>query len=103
MSDINHVGPVGPEGPGLQQPKKPAPFIAPSGERPFSNILKESVDQVNQLQQEADLSVIKYHRGEATADEVMVSFQKAKIAFDVLTQIRNKLLDAFEELQRMRI
>lgn len=102
MGDMN-ITPIRPDGLEPKQPKKAPPLVGSEGERSFSAILQESVDKVNQLQQEADLSVVKFYNSEATYDEVMVSFRKAKIAFDALTEIRNKLLDAFEELQRMRI
>ena len=98
-----NITPIRPDGLEPQAPKKAPPMIAQEGERSFASILEQSLGAVNQLQQEADLSVVKFHNDQATLDEVMVSFQKAKIAFDALTQIRNKLLDAFEELQRMRI
>ena len=102
--NIPNLTPVGP--PDGLEPRKPfasPPIVGPEGERSFSRILQESIDKVNELQKDADLSVVKYSRGEATTDEVAVAFQKAKLAFDALTEIRNKLLDAFEELQRMRI
>jgi flagellar hook-basal body complex protein FliE len=98
-----NITPIRPDGLEPKAPKKAPPAAAPEGERSFASILEQSIDAVNQLQQEADLSVVKFNKDQATLDEVMVSFQKAKIAFDALTQIRNKLLDAFEELQRMRI
>ena len=88
-------GPTGPGTPGKLEPKE--------GERSFKEILQNSILSVNKLQQEADLMVEKHLRGEATEDEVMIAAQKARIAFETLMQIRNKLVDAFEEIQRMRI
>lgn len=97
------IRPVGPEGLEPKTPKSAPRVTGPEGERSFRQILEESIDKVNELQHEADLTVVKFYNDEATVDEVMVSFQKAKIAFDALTQIRNKLQDAFEELQRMPV
>jgi flagellar hook-basal body complex protein FliE len=98
---INPLGPLGaPEAP--QPPKPPRP-PGPEGERSFLQIFQEQLDRVNQLQQEADQNVVKMKDGEATDEEVYLSIVKAKTAFDALTEIRNKLIDAFEELQRMRI
>ena len=45
----------------------------------------------------------KYTKGLASQDQVTVAFKKAQIAFEAMLQIRNKLVDAFEEIQRMRI
>jgi flagellar hook-basal body complex protein FliE len=88
----------GPVAPGL------APKAAPvEGERSFKEILQDSLGSVNQLQKEADQVLEKYTKGEASQDQVMVAFKKAQIAFEAMLQIRNKLVDAFEEIQRMRI
>src|SRR3954451_12192563 len=88
----------GPMAPSLQP--KPA---AVEGERSFKEILQDSLSSVNQLQKEADQVLEKYTKGQASQDQVMVAFKKAQIAFEAMLQIRNKLVDAFEEIQRMRI
>ena len=81
-----------------------APKTAPSeGERSFKEILQDSLSSVNQLQKDADLVLEKYTKGQATQDQVTVAFKKAQIAFEAMLQIRNKLVDAFEEIQRMRL
>ena len=94
-------------GPGaLKGPLAPAsaPKAAPAeGERSFKEILQDSLSSVNQLQKDADLVLEKYTKGQATQDQVTVAFKKAQIAFEAMLQIRNKLVDAFEEIQRMRI
>lgn len=96
---VDNVGPVTP-GSKPTPPTRPVPL---EGERSFKDILQESINSVNQLQQEADLTLEKLFKNEATQEEVMVAFKKAQIAFEALMQIRNKLTDAFEEIQRMRI
>lgn len=101
---VDNISGVGPQGitPDNSTSKKIG--VTPKeGERSFKEILEDSISKVNQFQQEADLSLEKYYRGEATEDEVMIAFRKAQIAFEALMQIRNKLVDAFEEIQRMRI
>ena len=99
LENVNNAGPVkGPSGPG------PAPQSEPAeGERSFKEILQDSIASVNKLQQEADQVLEKYTRGDATEDQVMIAFKKSQIAFETLMQMRNKLVDAFEEIQRMRI
>ncbi|MBV8880894.1 MAG: flagellar hook-basal body complex protein FliE [Planctomycetaceae bacterium] len=99
---IENVGGLGP----LRGPALPAaaPKAAPvEGERSFKEILQDSLTSVNQLQKDADQVLEKYTKGQATQDQVMVAFKKAQIAFEAMLQIRNKLVDAFEEIQRMRI
>ncbi|SVD59300.1 uncharacterized protein METZ01_LOCUS412154 [marine metagenome] len=55
------------------------------------------------MQADADLTLEKLFKNEASSEEVMISFKKAQLAFEAMMQIRNKLVDAFEEIQRMRI
>ncbi|HYE99368.1 MAG TPA: flagellar hook-basal body complex protein FliE [Planctomycetota bacterium] len=99
------IGPVNGLSP-LQAPSTtgPAARIAPvEGERSFKEILQTSIEDVNRLQKEADGVLAQYVRGEATQDQVAIAFKKSQIAFEALLQIRNKLVSAFEEIQRMRI
>ena len=92
------LGPVGPLG-----PLKTGKTEGVEGGPAFSEILKDSIENVNRLQKEADVMLEKYTKGEASQDQVMVAFKKSQIAFEALLQIRNKLVEAFEEVQRMRI
>jgi flagellar hook-basal body complex protein FliE len=99
---IDRLGSVGPAGAPLLPPQAPA--VGPAeGERSFKDILKDSIENVNRLQREADGVLARHARGEATQDEVMIAFKKSQIAFEALLQVRNKLVAAFEEIQRMRI
>lgn len=96
---INPIQPLPPTGPtGNLSSPPPA-----EGERGFADILKDSIDKVNQMQVEADLSVEKLFNNEITPEAAMLAYRKAQISFEMLMQIRNKLVDAFDELQRMRI
>jgi flagellar hook-basal body complex protein FliE len=95
---MNPAGPIGPLGPGSL--KKAEGF---EGDRAFSDILKDSIENVNRLQSEADVMLEKYTKGEVNQDQVTAAFKKSQIAFDALLQIRNKLVEAFEDVQRMRI
>ena len=100
--NIGSVGPLrGPARP--SGPKAPLGTAPAEGERSFKTILKDSIQSVNQLQVQADQVLERYTKGEATQDEMVIAFKKAQIAFEALMQIRNKVVDAFEEIQRMRI
>ena len=99
VDSLSPLGPAkGPAAPGV--PAKPE---AAEGDRAFKDILKDSIKSVNKLQQEADQVLEQYTRGEATDDQVVIAFRKAQIAFEALLQIRNKLVQAFEKIQQMRI
>ena len=75
---------------------------APEG-KDFKTFLMDSLDKVNQLQVEANQGVEKLMTGETdNVAEVMSVSRKAGVAFDLLMEIRNKLMDAYTELKQMR-
>jgi flagellar hook-basal body complex protein FliE len=67
-------------------------------------LLADALTQVNQLQQNADASTVKLAAGDNIAlDEVMLAVQKAELALQMTTQVRNKLVEAYQEVARMQI
>lgn len=78
---------------------------APKAEgRDFKSILVDSLNEVNRLQTEADQGVQKLMTGESqNVAEVFAAVNKAGIAFDLLMEVRNKLTDAYQEIQQMRV
>lgn len=74
-----------------------------AGKSSFVDMLSGGVEQVNQMRLDADDAVHQYLTGaDINSAEVLTSVQKADMAFRLLTQVRNKLMSAFEELN-MRI
>jgi flagellar hook-basal body complex protein FliE len=69
----------------------------------FKDLLAEALGQVNQLQQAADAEVVRLAAGEAAIDDVMLAVQKADLALQLTVQIRNKLIEAYQDLSRMQI
>ncbi len=70
----------------------------------FGSVLKESIDRVNRLQHEADKAIQGLAKGEVkSVHEAMIAIEKASISFNMMLQIRNKLLAAYEEMMRMQI
>ena len=96
----NTLGSLKPVGPGLAGPRPAGPV---EGGRSFKEILQDSIASVNQLQQQADQVLERFTKGEASQDQVLAAVKKSQIAFETLMQMRNKLVGAFEEIQRMRI
>ena len=97
-----NINPVGPSAP--KPPEPPKPDQAEGG-RSFKDILAESLDKVNELQLDADKLVERYYANDpdVKSEHVMVAMRKAQVAFETLMQIRNKLVDAYEQIQQMRI
>ena len=70
----------------------------------FASIVRDQHKRVSDMQSEADENVRKLVTGESqNMTDVFVAARKAEVAFSLLMEIRNKLLDSYQELQNMRI
>ena len=73
----------------------------PEMEKPnsFQNILEQYVNQVNTLQHQSDAQVQRLVAGETkNLHDVMLAMDEAKTSFDMMIEVRNKLLSAYQEL-----
>jgi flagellar hook-basal body complex protein FliE len=68
----------------------------------FSDVIKQAVKRVNDMEQEADRSVQHLVTGQGGIHETMIALQKADISLRLLLQIRNKAMDAYREVMRMQ-
>jgi flagellar hook-basal body complex protein FliE len=70
----------------------------------FKNYLLDSIRQVNDMQQQADSAVEKLSAGEDISPvEVLTAVQKADLAFKLMLQVRNKLVQAYQDIEAMRV
>ncbi|MEB3245606.1 MAG: flagellar hook-basal body complex protein FliE [Vampirovibrionales bacterium] len=70
----------------------------------FGHTLGQAIEQVNTLQQNANASVEAYATGQETElHQVIMSVGKAETALALTVQIRNKLIDAYQEISRMSV
>ncbi len=70
----------------------------------FSATLKKAIHSVDNLQKEADVMVQKLSTGETkNIPEVLVSVEKADIALRLMMQVRNKVIDAYQEIMKMQV
>jgi flagellar hook-basal body complex protein FliE len=77
---------------------------AAQGASSFKNYLLDSIQQVNEMQQQADTAVESFATGgEISPAEVLTAVQKADLAFKMMLQVRNKLVQAYEEVQAIRV
>src|SRR5262245_22130375 len=75
-----------------------------AGGQPFKNILLEALDQVNTMQSQANEDVQQLVTGgDVNPAEVLTTLQKADISFRMMLQIRNKLVQAYQEVNNIRI
>jgi flagellar hook-basal body complex protein FliE len=70
----------------------------------FGAWFAQEVGSVNTTLVNADQEVRKLAAGEATSlHEVMIHMEEAKLSFQLLAQVRNRLLDAYQEVMRMQV
>ena len=78
---------------------------APAGGADFAKILQNSIDQVNQTQQQAEGMAANFAAGDGNTNlqDVMISLQKANISFQEMVQVRNKLVSAYHDVMNMQV
>lgn len=70
----------------------------------FGTYLKEAINEVNKLQVESDLATQKLALGEKIElHEVMIAGQKASVSMQAALEIRNKAVEAYQEIMRMQV
>jgi flagellar hook-basal body complex protein FliE len=71
----------------------------------FSQLLKQSIDNVNEAQMEAGAMKKAFETGQGDMDlaEVMIAIQKSSLSFETMVQVRNKLVDAYKDVMNMPI
>jgi len=71
----------------------------------FSNALKASLDQVNQVQKNAEQLGKNFAMGDdsVSLSDVMIANQKANISFQATIQVRNKLVSAYHDIMNMQV
>jgi flagellar hook-basal body complex protein FliE len=79
------------------------------GEQPaegkgFSHVLKDAIDDINKLQMNADEKIAKVQLDNtASIHEAMIALEQASISFRAMMQVRNKILDAYQEVMRTQV
>ena len=97
---INNVGASSTRPARPQAPQGPNADPAAS----FKDVLMNNIAQVNKLQQDAQFAIEDLAAGKRDdVAEVMMAARKAELAFEMLLQVRNKLVDAYEEIRQMRV
>ncbi|NNE70613.1 MAG: flagellar hook-basal body complex protein FliE [Rhodothermales bacterium] len=94
-------GPLGPDT-GLSLPRPRETGVGNPGE--FGDMLKNAIDRVDDVQKHADGEITSWVAGEQeNLHEVMISMNHAQLSFQLMTEVRNRLLDTYQELMRMQV
>ncbi|OPY05015.1 MAG: Flagellar hook-basal body complex protein FliE [Syntrophus sp. PtaB.Bin001] len=74
------------------------------GKSSFSDVLRNTIQDINKLQNDADKAISKVQvQDTASIHEAMIALEKASISFQTMMQVRNKIVDAYQEVMRMQV
>lgn len=71
----------------------------------FGEMMENAVNSVNEQQTQASALATAYEQGDPRVDltQVMISMQKASLSFEAMTQVRNRLVRAYEDIMNMPV
>jgi flagellar hook-basal body complex protein FliE len=99
MSTIRAVDLANPSGPSTI-----GKGVDAAAKEDFNSHLKNALGEVNELQQKADQAIQQLvGEGKGDLQETMIALEKADVSFRLMMQIRNKVLEAYQEIMRMQV
>jgi flagellar hook-basal body complex protein FliE len=71
----------------------------------FSQVLKNSIDAVNETSQQAAKLAEAFEKGDPNVSmaQLMVALEKSSVSMQAMTQVRNRLLSAYQEIMSMPV
>ncbi|HEW92846.1 MAG TPA: flagellar hook-basal body complex protein FliE [Thermotogaceae bacterium] len=70
----------------------------------FKELLKNAIDNVNELQKQADKLSNDFATGKiSNIHEVIIAAEKASLSLKLTTEVRNRIVESFREIMRMQI
>ena len=98
MSDIKIDGIGGIQG--LVPPSKTCKAGKPEGG--FDDLLNEALGKISQVQKDAETAVKELTTG-GDVTNAMIAMEKADMTFQTMVEVRNRLIDAYQEIMRMNV
>ena len=99
-------GIIGPISPNLQVPeiRRPRELVREQGGAGFGETLRDAIATVNNAQKESDMAVQKLMTGESQdLHATLIAVQKADLSFQMMMQVRNKIIQAYQEIMRTQV
>lgn len=97
---------IGQLSPNLQLPEIRKPQIPgkDNGGPSFGDVLKDAISTVNEVQKRSDQEIEKLMTGESQdLHATLIAVQKADLSFQMMMQVRNKIVQAYQEIMRMQV
>ena len=85
----------------MPAPSAAKPQVTPGGQ--FGNLLKEAIQQVNEVEKGSQGELQKYLGNESDLHSVMIALEKADLSFQVMMQVRNKIVQAYQEIMKAQV
>jgi flagellar hook-basal body complex protein FliE len=76
-----------------------------AGRQDFAGLLRDSVSKVSEVQQHATGLAAAFEAGDPQVDlaDAVIALEKASLSFQALSQVRNKLVSAYQEIMNMQV
>ncbi len=97
---------VGQLDPSLRLPeiRRPQGLAKDTGGPNFGEVLKDAISTVNEVQKQSDREIEKLMTGESQdLHATLIAVQKADLSFQMMMQVRNKIVQAYQEIMRMQV
>jgi len=69
----------------------------------FGNVLQEAIQQVNGLEINSQTEVDKFLNDQTDLHSVMMALEKADVSFQMMMQVRNKIVSAYQEIMKTQV
>ncbi len=70
----------------------------------FGALLENSIDEINNLHKEAEKATVELASGnKKNIHQTMIALEKASVSFQMMMQVRNKIVAAYDEIKRMSV
>lgn len=99
-------GIIGPINPNLQMPeiRRPRELGTERAGANFGDTLRDAITTVNNAQKQSDLAVQNLMTGESQdLHATLIAVQKADLSFQMMMQVRNKIIQAYQEIMRTQV
>jgi flagellar hook-basal body complex protein FliE len=75
-----------------------------NNQQSFGDVLSDAINSVDQTMKNSDTKVQEFVAGETNnVHDVMISMQRAKLSFDLMVEVRNKVVETYQDVSRMQI
>ena len=75
-----------------------------TGEAPFGDLLSKALDDLNRVAVRGDRLAEAFAAGaDVEIHDVIIAMQEAQLAFELATQVRNRVVEAYQEIMRMQV